>query len=860
MSTTNTVSAALDSMFERPTGLYGDFGDLPIIATTGHERRVELLDRLEIGDVTDMAVADFGMGSWGFGSVYPKIQHCARAVGFDISNSAIRLSKELVKSTRPPYADCFDAYQSDGMDLPIVDNSIDLFFSGESIEHVKFPLRFLSEIYRVLKQDGQLVITTPNRHAIRYYEKGEEYCASPEHFWLFNYQELIDTVSVFFDIQECYGFNGSFGSYIEDREVKDRILCEEWSRQFEHEPHLATGIVLKARKKHNIDFYYEIEDIPSDRIIKPISQTYLDLEFGLKGLLLNDSDEHVRILRPASDGVVCRFWAHRWSGETCINTQERSDVVDLYSYDPGWKVWECGAATDHDTVIQIHPNKTKNPKAEASQVLFFEAFTWKIVSRADASRSATVPGAGSTSATKLEPAAPVVGYGFAKFQRFVGTTVFHWFTANEGNVRGPWQPLGGRASWTGDVAFWRKQIKEIMLANIDAIYLHLIEQYEESRLTFFQAYAQLRQEGYDVPKVAPFIDPNILFAAAPIDVATEAGRDEYCRHFIRFYKQYFEYNTDEHAASFLLTVDDRLVLTSWWAYWLLQNLEMLTAEDVVTRLKKALQDKIPQLNAGVYMMSTSLIDPDYAFSEERMIMFSGYAYAMHSVHKGVDVWHVQPGYWDQNIRKPGYFLPRDGGKNYRRAWDAVISALPQVHRVYVESWNEYDEGSGIYAADPDGLFADQAMHRNVDIFSDTGNPYEYVLTTAEGASRFNGKPEVAGIFLRHDAPARVKCGEVVSLAFLVRNEGNLRWIRDGSIGLAVRSSGQHVGAAQLVIHGDEAGFERSLGLPRGFPTLWTARVRAPDVGGMWPLTVDLTRDGAPVGTQLELSIVVVAAD
>lgn len=378
MNTTNSVATALDSMFERSSGLYGDFGDLPVIAMTGHERRVELLDRLEIGDVTKMAVADFGMGSWGFGSVYPKIHHCARAVGFDISNSAIRLSKELVASSRPAYADCFEAYQSDGMDLPIADNSIDLFFSGESIEHVKFPLRFLSEIYRVLKEDGQLVITTPNRHAIKYHEKGEEYCASPEHFWLFNYQELVDTVSVFFDIDESYGFNGSFGGYVEDREINDRAVSEDWSRQFEHEPHLATGIILKARRKPNIDFYYEIQDIPSERITKPIDQTYLDLEFGLKGLLLNDSDEHVRISRPESDGVVCRFWAHRWSGEACINALERSDVVDLYSYDPGWKVWECGTATDSDTLIQIYPNMMKNAKAEASQVLFLKLSLGKL--------------------------------------------------------------------------------------------------------------------------------------------------------------------------------------------------------------------------------------------------------------------------------------------------------------------------------------------------------------------------------------------------------------------------------------------------------------------------------------------------
>ena len=53
------------------------------------------------------------------------------------------------------------------------------------------------------------------------------------------------------------------------------------------------------------------------------------------------------------------------------------------------------------------------------------------------------------------------------------------------------------------------------------------------------------------------------------------------------------------------------------------------------------------------MITTALVDPDLTFADERVVMFSGYAYAIHSVHNGIDVWHVQPGYWDQNIRRPG---------------------------------------------------------------------------------------------------------------------------------------------------------------------------------------------------------------
>ena len=65
MKTSATVSSALDRMFERPGGLYGGFEDLPVISHTGHLRRMELLDKLQIGEPGNLTCLDFGMGGWG---------------------------------------------------------------------------------------------------------------------------------------------------------------------------------------------------------------------------------------------------------------------------------------------------------------------------------------------------------------------------------------------------------------------------------------------------------------------------------------------------------------------------------------------------------------------------------------------------------------------------------------------------------------------------------------------------------------------------------------------------------------------------------------------------------------------------
>ena len=52
-------------------------------------------------------------------------------------------------------------------------------------------------------------------------------------------------------------------------------------------------------------------------------------------------------------------------------------------------------------------------------------------------------------------------------------------------------------------------IKEVMAANIDVLYVELIPYMEAQRVNLFLALNQLRREGWDVPKVCPFLDPEI---------------------------------------------------------------------------------------------------------------------------------------------------------------------------------------------------------------------------------------------------------------------------------------------------------------------------------------------------------------
>jgi hypothetical protein len=494
------------------------------------------------------------------------------------------------------------------------------------------------------------------------------------------------------------------------------------------------------------------------------------------------------------------------------------------------------------TEVRLTPTFEKNPKAENAQVIFFETFTWR---RTGEGRSSLGMETVTPAVEPSTPPEPLLtrGAGFSRMQPFVGTTVFLWFTPSTGNLRGPWPPINSRRSWTGTADFWAGQLKQMMMANIDAIYVHCVDQYIEQRVEFFKAYAELRRNGWDVPKLAPFLDPYNLWENAPIDVSTPKGKDAFVEPLIRFFAQYFEANDDHEADSYLLRIDGRVVLTTWWVAHILRNVEALSRLDVEARLVAALGSTARVFRNGVHAITTALIDPDLVFSDERMVVFSGYAYAIHSVHNGIDTWHVQPGYWDQNIRKPGYLLPRDGGKNYRRAWEIAVANAPQ--RVYVESWNEYDEGSGIYAANPGALFRDLEMHDSTDVFSDRNDPFEYIRTTAAGAARINGRPAYDAHVIYCAAPDHVSVGTPFDVTVIARNDGNTPWRQRDDISLVCTDAGRLVATVRLNDAHDECALYD--GIFRGRPKTFSLRIDAGAAPRELVLSLSMKKGGTPFG-------------
>jgi len=112
-------------------------------------RRAYLLANVRPRD----AVLDIGCGAGEFAAAL--LDAGARPVAVDVAREALRRARERV-----PRLDA--RLWADGEPLPCDDASVDVVWAGEVIEHVADVAPWLSELRRVLRPRGTLLLTTPH--------------------------------------------------------------------------------------------------------------------------------------------------------------------------------------------------------------------------------------------------------------------------------------------------------------------------------------------------------------------------------------------------------------------------------------------------------------------------------------------------------------------------------------------------------------------------------------------------------------------------------------------------------------------------------------------------------------------------
>ena len=105
--------------------------------------------------VNNKIVLDAACGT-GYGSNYLS-NYATTVYGIDIDNDTIETNKRIYNKNNLIFS-CGSIYH-----LPYEDNMFDVIISFETIEHVDDGDKVLSEFKRVLKSDGILIISTPNK-------------------------------------------------------------------------------------------------------------------------------------------------------------------------------------------------------------------------------------------------------------------------------------------------------------------------------------------------------------------------------------------------------------------------------------------------------------------------------------------------------------------------------------------------------------------------------------------------------------------------------------------------------------------------------------------------------------------------
>ncbi|MEM1554495.1 MAG: class I SAM-dependent methyltransferase [Thermoproteota archaeon] len=186
---------------------------------------LELLEKVNTCESEKVKVIDLGCGNGNFTLKVKEKIGCKSISGLDIHKPALEEAKK--KSIK------VIEWDLNNFPYPFKDEEFDIVVSNQVIEHLFFPIRFLKEVYRILKPHGYAVISTENlaswdnifslilgytptsmhfdclRHIgnpLSLHEKEIEKSTFPPHVRIFSYRGLIEAVKfIGFKISKVVG-------------------------------------------------------------------------------------------------------------------------------------------------------------------------------------------------------------------------------------------------------------------------------------------------------------------------------------------------------------------------------------------------------------------------------------------------------------------------------------------------------------------------------------------------------------------------------------------------------------------------------------------------------------------------------
>jgi O-antigen biosynthesis protein len=149
--------------------------------------------------VKNKEVLDIACGT-GYGSDMLAAAGAKRLIGMDIDKIAVQTASQKYRRENLEFR------QGKAEKLELADRSMDIVTSFETIEHLEEPKKYLSEIKRVLKDEGLLIISTPNKKVFQ-----EQ---NPYHLHEYEREELEKLLKHFFNQVLVIEQHNALASYL----------------------------------------------------------------------------------------------------------------------------------------------------------------------------------------------------------------------------------------------------------------------------------------------------------------------------------------------------------------------------------------------------------------------------------------------------------------------------------------------------------------------------------------------------------------------------------------------------------------------------------------------------------------------
>lgn len=167
-----------------------------------HLVRYEFASKLVVGKIA----LDIACGS-GYGSKILAEAGATKVIAMDVSQLAINDAQKNFQHNNIEYK------VGDATNTGLEKGSIDLVVSMETIEHLSDIDAFLQELERVVKDEGLVIISTPNIKVSK--------CKNPFHLKEFNKEEFVDILKKYFQHCVIIGQYNAIASYLKINDNKE---------------------------------------------------------------------------------------------------------------------------------------------------------------------------------------------------------------------------------------------------------------------------------------------------------------------------------------------------------------------------------------------------------------------------------------------------------------------------------------------------------------------------------------------------------------------------------------------------------------------------------------------------------------